>query len=301
MQVPFAEWVRWPRAEVAELAGQLGDHFGLTDEECRHLLNAMVNQCHEPPAPRYGPVKVGEYYAEIVAEMASLAGREVDVSDELFAINVRLNKPHSPREVVEPWRYRKLGDGLTVRTELAEAQPEVRRFQRERSTKAAAHPFRTQARTMQLECDNMLWEANYLQISYDRWIMPHRKIQPYTHLIWYAQRVGERLGNARAQADAGNIEAAMWHALNAGDLLGEMRLKHAHDEFFKKQVETRRRQVDAGASTAKATVEQRQAAYWRHRRMGNKRKEAGTLAGLELGVSESTVRNAFPGGRYPAD
>lgn len=299
--MPFAEWVRLPRKEVAELARRLGDHFGLTDEECRHLRNAMVNQCHEPPAPRYGPFRVGECYAETVAAMASMEGREVNVADELFAINVRLNKPSSPRERVEPWRYRKLGDGLTARSEVANAQPEVRQFLRERSTKAAARPFQIQARTMQLECDKMLWEADYLQISYDRWIMPHHTIEPYTHLIWYAQRVGERLENARAQADDGNIEAAMWHALNAGELLGEMRLKHAHDDFFKKQVETRRRQADAGASTAKATVEQRQAAYWRHRRIGNKKKEAGTLAGLELGVSESTVRNAFPGGRYPAD
>ncbi len=147
--------------------------------------------------------------------------------------------------------------------------------------------------------DEGRWAANSLPVDYGRWLIRIGADDPHQGLVWYSNNLNESYGNARAQAALGNIEAAMYHAFRAGALFTELDMRLVHGETFEKYESVQSAQRDAAYARKVVPDETRRAVWWRFRREGHKRAEAGRLAGKDLGLSEASIRNAFAEGRYP--
>lgn len=146
-----------------------------------------------------------------------------------------------------------------------------------------------------------MWVANCYPIEWENWLIPQGHNAPREGLVWYARELRRAVDNAEKQRQMDNSEAAMLHAFQAGALYSELEVRLAHGEKFDKYEAVSLSQRDAALARRIVPDEARRETYWRFRKDGHKRSEAGKLAGQELGLSEGSIRNAFPDSKYPAD
>lgn len=319
---PYAEWTKWPAEDVREWAEEIAAAFALNEYEAASLLEDMLSRAglwREPAEAIRYPIKMTDEteasytaaYIEWHASQTEASERPNSIASEIVEQNRRLNRPWQ-RLASAPtkWERKKVvGGGLTSRTYW---EPKLEGFMLKESRRARAQtrsmmakrPLRHEKLSMASAMNEWLWKAGCVRLGHERsgnerWMVPESQEAERDGMWWYYEAVNWRLEMAKRQIAAGEAERAAWHSLHAGRLFAEMEIKALHDEFFKKTLRTHEAQVDAGrASRAGGSDAERQACWQRYRDQGHKRKQAGEMAGSELGISETAIRRAF-GGSYP--
>lgn len=298
----YRDWICWPEIEIQNYAREIAADLSLTAAEAKYLERQMVQRAGFFPFARslrmFGPKRT-------LPERETLLRETGSSEAAIFRLNVELNKPvaepHlSPADLEARWD--KVGDGLTAkyfskfppRSKMAKLRIEARR-------KKANLTFTTMDPEIRRYAEDAYWFSNCLPINYGRWILHPESMKPFEGLGWYALNLYRAYNNARRQAKLGNLEGAMWHAYRAGELSAELNIRLVHSETFDKYNAVNSAQKDAAKARKTVSDELRREAYWRFRNAGHKRAEAGRLAGEELGLSEASIRNAFPDSRYPAE
>lgn len=294
----YKDWTEWPESDVLEYVSEIAAEHRLTGAETRHLKREMLSRAgHDGfrrPSP-FGPFKLSQELEEAMCEL----GDEVQVD----TLNRRLNRPYKPRQHNLEFRTRSVGRGLSRRhfTEIANETVQDQKIRRQHRKEFARRPFSTMSDAVRRLTSDALWHADCYSISQTDWIIRKGHDAPFTGMVWYAFEIERTFENAKAQIDVGNIEAAAAHGYKVGTLMAELGMLLAHGTIFEKYEAVSISQRDAGKARKQVSDEARQAAYWRFRQAGHKRIEAGRLAASELHLSEPSIRNAFPGGRYPRD
>lgn len=295
----YSEWTGWSEDDVREYAEEITTAHSLSDRQARYLTRRMLDEAgHHYEVPLFSyPRKMDQRSEEIF--------RELQNDDEKIQEHNRtMNQPYilrTPRPPKVEWDH--VGRGLTRRSlrtniKLSRHQwKEVRRVRR----RIGRHPFSPLALRISRRIEEGLWRSNALPIEHSEWLIQLDESRPYEGMKWYADRINEAFVNAQAQAKLGNSEAAMWHAFRAGSLLTELELRTNHGDMFEKYEAVKLAQINSGRSSKRTPDELRREIYWQFRKQGFKRIEAGRMAGRKLGLSESSIRNAFPDGRYPPE
>ncbi len=294
----YREWIIWPEEDIREYAREIAADQSLGSEQARYLEGRMAERAGYWPKvrPRIGPFKVPHE-----RELAMRSNGEDD--DAVFAQNRRINSPYVSSKFNREIQWQAVGRGLTRRQvprivrQSPDHQRDMRRYRKQRGQR----PFTSLNMQMRSRADDAMWAGNCYPISMTEWLIFEGADAPFEGLRWYSDELLGAYYNARELAARGNVEAAMWHAFRAGALDAELGMRIAYGELFEKFQAVSTAQRDAGKSRKRVPDEMRIDAYWRYRSEGNKRVEAGRLAAKELGLSESSIRNAFPDGVYPED
>lgn len=294
----YRVWIGWPENDIREYAREIAADQSLTLTQSEHLERQMAQRAGHWPERKdwIGPSKMDP---DLESVYRSLGHGD----EEIFKQNQRLNAPYIPPKFLLEERWETIGGGLTrkrARTITRESPAIKKRRQQDRRRKAK-HPFTSMNLEMRNRSDDALWAANCYPIAYGDWLIPRGKEAPHEGLVWYSRELLNAYYNARDQARLGNSEAAMWHAFHAGALCAELDMRLAHGRTFDKYEAVSLAQRDAARSRKTVSDEVRREAYWRYRNQGDKRIEAGRSAASELGLSEASIRNAFPDGKYPPD
>ena len=173
--------------------------------------------------------------------------------------------------------------------------------ERRQRRRIAKRPFATLWPSIRSIGDDAFWASNCYPVDSGTWLNLWDDGKPYESPLWYAHQLERMYENAKKQASTGNVEGAMWHAFRAGELQAELNLTLAHGRKFEKYDAVNRAQRDAAKARKSVPDETRRDVYWKYRKAGHKKIEAGRQAAKELGLSEPSIRNAFPGARYPAE
>lgn len=296
----YRTWIEWPEQDIREYAQEIAAHYELDSGPAYSLTWRMLGRATGYPFPereylRY-PSKMN---ADVELEYRSLGEND----EKLFARNRRLNRPFKSPTSRDRLKVEGVGRGLTRRNFLRTVvESNYSRRERLRAQKKFGKwPFSVSARAAERISDDALWVANCYPLGVGEWLLSTGERQPFEGLIWYSSQLDLALWNASAQAANGATQAAMWHAFRAGSLTAELEQRLAHAATFEKYQAVNSAQRDAGKSRKIVSDELRREAYWRHRKMGAKKVEAGRLAGNELNLSEPSIRAAFPSARYPID
>ena len=297
----FQDWVHWPECDIRKYARAIAADNTLALEQADHLEAQMALQAgYYPSRPKpFGPFKMD---ADLEASFRALEQDDAAV----FEQNRSMNRPVSPTKDSEYWQDDHMvtvGSGLTRRfnRKILRESRRLRAERRRNRRRNARHPFTAMNPEIRGRAKEAMWRANCYPIGYSEWLIPQRNDAPFEGLVWYARELEKAYFNARDHAQRGDAEAAMWHAFRAGSLSTELGLRMTHGEVFEKYQAVSMAQSDAGKARKAIPDTVRRDAYWRYRKSGHKRTESGRLAGAELGLSEPSIRNAFPNQRYPAD
>nr|WP_166180894.1 hypothetical protein [Altererythrobacter segetis] len=295
----YRDWIEWPEADIREYAREITAHLSLTAAEAEHLERQMTQQAGHWPklVERIGPWK-------LEVEQEALFRAIGNGDDEVFQQNCRFNKPYRQPKYELEAKWETVGSGLTRKrtTRIIRESPAMKRRRRGEQRRHARNPFTTINPQIRNWAEEAMWASNSYPIDRGRWLIPPGNDAPHEGLVWYSRELLSAYYNARDQAQLGNVEAAMRHAFRAGTLCTELRMRLAHGRTYDKYEAVNLAQRDAAQGRKIVPDDARREAYWRFRREGNKRIEAGRLAANELGLaSEGSIRNAFPEGKYPAD
>lgn len=294
----FRDWIAWPESDIVEYANEIAVAHGLSDSDTDYLRAAMTRRAG------YWPVRRERYGPRIMGPTEEALFRELGNGDDaVFAENARLNRPYIDPKFTRESRTELVGRGLTLRRKLLieKESKALRKYgQRDRKRKAE-NPFSSMNASLIVLADDALWAANCYPVSSTDWIIRPGEEKPFEGLVWYSRELMAAYNNAKDQARLGNMQAALWHAFRAGSLKSELEIRLAHAEKFEMYEAVNQAQRDAAHARRKVPMESRIEAYLRYRNAGNKRIEAGRLAADELGISEPSIRNAFPNGRYPPE
>lgn len=291
----LSEWTAWPECDICEYASEIATFANLGSKEARYLENAMLERAGIFPvfAQRSGPFKLTH---DLERSMLDL-----DPEADVFAQNRQMNKP---REKLKPpsIKHRIVGSGLTKR-QIREVDGDgwLEKESKRSRHRFAKKPFTHLLPEVEATCNEALWQAGCYRYGQREWLIREGNKKPYEGLVWYAWEILQTYGNARHQGRLGNIEGAMFHSFRAGTLLTELQMRLAHGELFDRFSATHSAQSEAAKARKIVSDEARREAYFRYRQQGNKRIEAGRLAGRELGLSEASIRSAFPDNRYPPE
>ncbi|WP_374420943.1 hypothetical protein [Novosphingobium arvoryzae] len=294
----FRDWIAWPESDIVQYANEIAVAQGLSESEADYLRSAMTRRAG------YRPVRREQYGPRIMNPTEEGLFRQLGNGDDaVFAENARRNKPYVDQKFTRQSRTELVGRGLTLRKKLLiEKESKALRKYRQRDRKRTAErPFSSMYQSLIVITDHALWAANCYPVSNKDWIIRPEEEKPFEGLVWYSRELMAAYSNAKDQARLGNIEAALWHAFRAGSLNSELEIRLAHAEKFEIYEAVNQAQRDAAHARRKVPNESRIEAYWRYRKAGHKRIEAGRLAADELGISEPSIRNAFPKGRYPQE
>jgi len=296
----YNEWREWPEGDVREYARELAQYLSLPSRQADHLEREMLQRAGiwPRPQPRFGPFKMGE---ELEASFRSLGNDD----QEVFNQNKRMNGPaHDRHTSNDDWdvRWETIGSGLSRRRvrQIVREPARVRKWRKEDRRAQARHPFAVMQGQIKMIAEDARWAANSLKIDHDTWMDKSGNDRPHEGYVWFAEQLSQAYGNARAQASLGNAEAAAYHAFRAGALFSELEMVLVHGARYEKYEAVQTAQRDAANARKRIPDEVRRATWWRYRELGHKRADAGRLAGEELGLSEASIRNAFPDYRYPA-
>ena len=308
--VNYSVWTDWTEDDVRDYARDLTDFHSLDESEASHLERVMLQQArHWPKLSRpFGPRIASAELVELVISRAEMATANNVLSDAeraamVWEENYRLNRPYQGPPLIsaeKAYRVWSEGDGLTKRTFRELIAPWYRgRFSRHSA--ASRHMFFIKKKGIERDMERLLWRGGYLEISHGQWLCPKGAHDPHEGLMWYVQEIGERLRLAERRTKQKLIAEAMCMALEAGQLLGEMDVKAAHDDFFKKAQLTRQAQSEGGKSNKNKGRDDNKARelWWVYVRQGFPKTEAGWQAAKDLKCSEPTIRRAF-GGSYPS-
>jgi len=237
------------------------------------------------------------------AKMETLYRSLCPSDNEVFQENCRLNRPYNEPKLHFKGHWVTVGSGLTrkQKLEIERESTYLRNSRRRAQRQNAKHPFISMIVNVRQLATEAMWEANCYPIEEDVWLTPPNVDTPHEGLAWYSGEITREYYNARDQHDLGNTEYALWHAFKAGILYSELKLRMNHGLIFDKYEAVNSAQRNASLSRKVISDEARREAYWRHRRAGNKRIESGRLAADELGLSETSIRNAFPNKKYPTE
>jgi hypothetical protein len=295
----FADWIEWPTEDIREYASEIAAANQLTAEQADHLGRQMTQKAGHWPIlkERIGPLKMSLDSEELFCSL----GNE---NAEVFEQNKRLNRPYvAPKFDYGEARCRTVGSRLTQRIvkdwirKPAFFTKEERRAKR----RMASRPFMHLLSDLRNQIDEAYWRANCYPINYGTWLLWGDHDKPYESLVWYGSELERVYYNARKQAELGNIEAAMFHAFKVGVLNAELGILMARGATFEKYQAVKMAQRDAAIARKTVPDETRRETYWKFRKAGNKKVEAGRLAGQELNLSEPSIRSAFPDGKYPPE
>lgn len=303
MTASYDEWTTWPIGDVIDFADDLAAQVGLDDAERLELRESMWFEAGygpwsvQGPKPRYfkfprvPPPKDGFSEAEWM-EIARLHNAPRD--PEPIATATQAERPE--------YRWEDRGDGLSARRVLVSGP-----FMVEHRRKMQVDPFRIEAGRICNEALLLLWRKGHFRISRfaEQWIGPPGLGEPHKGLFWYYSRVirwriaANHFVNSPFRSSR---QRAMFCALKMGQTFTEMELRAAHNDFHVKSQLTRDSQSAGGKKNRAApSDEQRRAAWWKYRQQGMGKVDAGWAAADELGLSEPSIRRAFPNDRYPND
>ena len=296
----YRTWIEWPEQDIRKYAQEIAAHHEPESGSAYSLTWRMLGRATGYPFPE------NEYleYPSKTSAAKKLDYRSQGEDDEkIFARNQRFNQPFKSPTSRDRLKWEGVGRGLTRRNFLRTVvESKYSRRERLRARrKFGKRAFSVAAREAGMISDDALWVANCYPLGAGDWLLSTGERQPFEGLIWYSSQLNLALWNASAQAANGATQAAMWHAFRAGSLKAELEQRLAHAATFEKYQAVNSAQRDAGKSRKIVPDELRRDAYWRHRRMGAKKVEAGRLAGNELNLSEPSIRAAFPNARYPID
>jgi hypothetical protein len=265
----YRDWLEWPESEIRAYARAIADDNSLSLAEAEHMETQMVRKAGYWPA----------------------------VANAKARPNSSLGKSRYAREE----RWLSFGNGLTkkvARRVIRQSAASKKEGQRARK-KFAANPIpHLKMRVVDMVVEAK-WASNSYPIDHGRWLVTSQYDSPFESLDWYGRELLAAFSNAQAQADKGNNQFALYHAFRAGELHAELAVRLAHGEVYEKFQAVSTAQSDAAKARKSISDDLRRETYWKHRQEGNKRVESGRLAAAELGLSEPSIRNAFPGGRYP--
>lgn len=213
------------------------------------------------------------------------------------------------------WRYRRTVGRSLGRTTYSSLRPKWDvhpallfewRFEKADRHKQAKEPFtylNPQIRRCLTEIIEMLGlEVADSEYPYHQLLTgPAEAFEPHSGLAWYAIEIDRLYENARTHVRNGHAEWGAIKAFELGQLLTEFYLMRGAGEFFEQAARTKERQSSAGRASLKRSKEERQRVYFEHLSNGDKPIEAARNAAESLGVSLSTIRNAFPNARLPKD
>jgi hypothetical protein len=320
----FSDWIEWPEAQIREYAREIADDAQLTKQQADFLARYMAQQAGFWPGSQrekfyHYPQKLSDATEVMLREPitygwdhSEAVGPDIwgptlmhDADARVFAENVRLNRPGKPPPTLDQWKLatKSVGSGLTKKfvVERLREPDTLRRERRHARRRESRRPFSAMNMGIKIRSTDALWASNCLRIDHEEWLIPHGQDKPFEGLVWYSEQLMRAYWNARIQADLGNLEGAMWHAFRAGAFHAETEMRMLHGSKFDKYDAVNLAQKDAARARKTVSDELRRATYQRYRADGNKRIEAGRMAALELGLSESSIRNAFPDGKYPRD
>jgi hypothetical protein len=295
----YFTWIEWPETDIREYASEIASDNLISAEWAKRLAARMAERAGymETRPERIGPKKMSEESEQL---FRSIGEEDADI----FAQNQRLNRPRVP-PIYDPGEMRQkiLGAGLTQRfTREWVREPTIFRVERKRARrKRAQRPYLHLISEIRALCEDAMWQANCYPVGAGEWLIWGDHNRPYESLVWYSEQLEQFYYNGRKQAELGNIEAAMFHAFRAGVMHTELTLLMARGTTFEKYLAVNSAQRDAAKSRKTISDELRQETYWKFRKAGNKKVESGRLAGAELGLSEPSIRNAFPDSKYPDD
>lgn len=294
----YRDWMAWPEDDIREYAREIAFDHSLSGEETAHLESQMAQHAGYWPITkkRIGPWKMD---ADSEALYRSLGNND----EEVLSQNRRMNRFSKEQRFQVEGEWATLGSGLTRRStrKITWASRAWRKEDKRAKRHRADQPFISINLEMRALADEALWAANCYPRDYGVWLVRHGNDAPHEGLIWYSNELLRAYDNARRQEAQGNHDAAIWHAFRTGVLCTELAMRLAHGPTFDKYQAVNSAQRDAARSRKIIPDGARREAYWRYRNEGHKRTEAGRLAGEELGISASSIRNAFPDGRYPPD
>jgi len=300
----YSLWSNWDAAEVRDYAVRLSAWFGLDPSQQKYLSEQMLFRIGVWPfqADRrlLFPVIIGP---EEEAEL-----RSIGFSDAaLLRHNQQLNRPArkiARKPASQPCGWRTLGAGLTRRVifEPRSKNADERSAERRHNKYKGEAPFRHLGASLDRLTTECFWQSNCYPFEAGEWILGEGATEPYQGLVWYALQLERAFENACAQDALKNSEAAMSHAFRAGGLCTELQILLARGKLFEKYEAVNLAQRDAARARLTVSMEARRKEYWGFRAGGHKRVEAGRLAAAALGfASESSIRQAFPNQKYPAD
>lgn len=197
----------------------------------------------------------------------------------------------------------KVGSGITARTvttthrtgQAAKLFASERKLVRKMRRHAAKKPFSWRlSKDTETILEEALWAAGCLQIDYGHWIVPKPEMEPHAGAWWYCEQITQLLENARKQCGSNEAEFAAFNAFRAGELLTELTMRLAHNEFFEKQTAIAEAQRSAPKARRKQTDHVRRERVRYYMTQGDKPTNAAENAAKDLGVSMSTIRRAFP-------
>jgi len=268
----YRDWLEWPESEIRTYARAIAADNSLSPAEAEHLEMQMIQ-------------KAG-HWPEIAQAKAN-----------------RSNSPPGKSRYKRQDRWLMRGSGLTkkiVRQTIRQSAASRKEGLRARR-KFAANPIpHMKMRVVDMAIEAK-WAANCYPIDYGRWLPTSENSAPFEGLDWYGRELLSAFANAQSQAGKGNSQFAIYHAFRAGELFAELAIRMAHGELFEKFQSVSAAQSDAAKARKTIPDDVRREAYWKYRQEGNKRVESGRLAAADLGISEPSIRNAFPGGRYPPE
>lgn len=247
------------------------------------------------PPKRFGPNKMN---AELEASW-----RKLYPDGDTFEENRKLNTPERTRKYFRETKSYVLGTGLTKRQnhKVVRVSKDEMKWIKEERKWFARDPFGSLRPELSYLFSEALWHSNCYYLGFDSWIITSGNDAPFEGLRWYADEMMRAYHNALTHCEAGDGEGAAWHAFRAGTLQSELGIRLAHNAQFEKYEAVHNAQRDHAKARKTISDHARQEAYWHYRNAGHKRVESGRLAGEQLGLSEASIRNAFPGGKYPPE
>lgn len=298
----YHEWIHWPESDVREYAREIAAAQSLAADDANYLERQMAWKAgYWPDIYKPGPAGPRKMDAEMEEQFRSMG----DDDEAIFNHNCSINEPKiymRPKYDVDITE-KTIGIGLT-RRRLAEVKPKNRtakQWQYEQKKRIANDPFRHLHHRVRLLANEAHWQANCYPTSGGNWLIKKGNDEPYKGLVWYSNQLFEVFNNALNQMKIGNIQAAMLHAFRVGELCSQLEIRMVHGVTYEKYEAVKIAQSDAAQSRKIIPDELRRETYWRYRHEGNKRIESGRSAALELGLSEPSIRNAFPGKKYPTE
>ena len=141
--------------------------------------------------------------------------------------------------------------------------------------------------------------STLLGANFQRVLGPAEAFDPYRGLVWYALKIESLYKNARTHVRAGNSEIAAYYGFQLGITFTEFHIMRGAGEFIEQSRKIKESQRDAGRASEKIDSAARRQAYFKYVSKGDKRTHAAENAAAELGVSTSTIRNAFENSRLP--
>lgn len=287
--------------------------LGLEGRDPREVffsINQSINQCHPPLVPKVFcyPQKCDRLEEALLRSW----GRS---EEQIYRENQRNNAPDGPEtpmprmtsgeliEKMSEYNTREQGWGLN-RQQVTTWKPKKESKQQWDDRKHARKwlsrdPFSLVQLGIKRFIEDAHWLLNCIPLGFGRWLLP-REPQGYGDPLYFLDLIERRFQNVQKQIELGNAGGAALHAYQLGMLQKQLELDMAAGGDFEKWEDLKTRLSSRKGHRAVSPQVLRD----EFRRLRPSCKNA-TAAGRQVaeifGISEGSVRNAFPGSRWPRE